>query len=100
MDPETSEEDKDKVYDAGKIAASANASFDSEKNEEIDGPRHTLEVDTKPVDVPPDGGYGWVCVGCCFIMNAHTWGVNSVGPFSITLPSRNILKLSSHMGYS
>lgn len=29
------------------------------------------------VDEPPDGGYGWVCVGCTFIINAHTWGINS-----------------------
>ena len=28
-------------------------------------------------DVPPDGGYGWVCTGCVFLINAHTWGVNS-----------------------
>ncbi|KKY13477.1 putative mfs transporter [Diplodia seriata] len=26
---------------------------------------------------PPDGGYGWVCVGCVVLINAHTWGVNS-----------------------
>jgi hypothetical protein len=30
-------------------------------------------------DVPPDGGYGWVCTVCMFLINAHTWGVNSVG---------------------
>lgn len=29
-------------------------------------------------DVPPDGGYGWVCVICVFWINAHTWGINSV----------------------
>lgn len=29
-------------------------------------------------DVPPDGGYGWVCTVCVFLINAHTWGVNSV----------------------
>ncbi|KAJ4294906.1 hypothetical protein N0V88_005145 [Collariella sp. IMI 366227] len=28
-------------------------------------------------DVPPDGGYGWVCTFCVFIINANTWGVNS-----------------------
>jgi MFS family permease len=27
---------------------------------------------------PPDGGYGWVCVGACFTVNAFTWGVVSV----------------------
>lgn len=33
--------------------------------------------DQKTVDSPPNGGYGWVCVACCFWINAHTWGVNS-----------------------
>lgn len=28
--------------------------------------------------VPPDGGYGWVCVACVFMVNAHTWGLNFV----------------------
>ena len=31
----------------------------------------------KLVNTPPDGGYGWVCVACCFLINAHTWGINS-----------------------
>ena len=84
MNPETLEEDKEKVYEAGEIAAGANASFDPEKSEEIDGRGYTPRADAKPVDVPPDGGYGWVCVGCCFLMNAHTWGVNSVSSFSVT----------------
>ncbi|KAI9839961.1 MAG: hypothetical protein M1819_000153 [Sarea resinae] len=28
-------------------------------------------------DSPPNGGYGWVCVACVFLINAHTWGINS-----------------------
>ncbi|WYZ35736.1 hypothetical protein EsH8_X_000383 [Colletotrichum jinshuiense] len=24
-----------------------------------------------------EGGYGWVVVGCVFLINAHTWGINS-----------------------
>lgn len=28
-------------------------------------------------DVPPDGGYGWVCTACIFMINFCTWGVNS-----------------------
>ena len=28
--------------------------------------------------VPPNGGYGWVCVVCVFLINAHTWGLNFV----------------------
>lgn len=29
-------------------------------------------------DVPPNGGYGWICTGCVFLINAHTWGINAV----------------------
>lgn len=29
-------------------------------------------------DVPPDGGYGWICTACVFMINAHTWGLNAV----------------------
>lgn len=35
-------------------------------------------VPEERIDVIPDGGYGWVCVACCFLINAHTWGINSV----------------------
>ncbi|KAG0649572.1 putative transporter ESBP6, partial [Hyphodiscus hymeniophilus] len=50
-------------------------SMDSEKTLEVEGPDHNRE--DKQGDVPPDGGYGWVCTACCFLINAHTWGVNS-----------------------
>jgi MFS family permease len=79
MNPETSEGDTDKVYEAGELATCPNASFDPEKSQ-IDVRDRTPETDTKPVDIPPDGGYGWVCVCCLFLINAHTWGVNSVSP--------------------
>jgi MFS family permease len=27
---------------------------------------------------PPNGGlYAWTCTGCCLLINAHTWGLNS-----------------------
>ncbi|KAH7044523.1 putative MFS transporter [Macrophomina phaseolina] len=29
-------------------------------------------------DVPPNGGYGWVCTVCTFLINANTWGVASI----------------------
>jgi len=35
-------------------------------------------------DVPPNGGYGWICAACVFFINAHTWGVNSVKEISCT----------------
>jgi len=40
----------------------------------------TVAVDTAAptvaaaADVPPNGGYGWVCVAAVFVINAHTWG--------------------------
>lgn len=42
-------------------------------------------------DVPPNGGYGWVCTACVFLMNAHTWGLNSVS---------NKYSLLKHKSYS
>ena len=27
---------------------------------------------------PPDGGYGWVCLGALFTINCFTWGVIAV----------------------
>ncbi|OJJ57617.1 hypothetical protein ASPSYDRAFT_154834 [Aspergillus sydowii CBS 593.65] len=34
------------------------------------------EIATADEDFP-EGGYGWVCVLCIFLINAHTWGINS-----------------------
>jgi hypothetical protein len=46
------------------------------------------EKDPQPTkDVIPEGGYGWVCVACCTIINAHSWGINSVSD-----KSRHILQ--------
>lgn len=48
---------------------------------ELDGQQDAAQEvleDKYQRDVPPDGGYGWVCVACVFWINAHTWGINSV----------------------
>jgi hypothetical protein len=66
--------------------ADGNTSMDSEKAIEAGEPDHTPQGGTKLLDVPPDGGYGWVCTACVFLINAHTWGVNSVGPAPNTIP--------------
>lgn len=36
-----------------------------------------VAIGAKVGDIPPNGGYGWVCVVCFFWINAHTWGLNS-----------------------
>ncbi|KAJ8061112.1 hypothetical protein OCU04_010186 [Sclerotinia nivalis] len=50
-----------------------------DKTHSVEDQGHYTEriEDSKPIDVPPDGGYGWVCVACVFLINGHTWGVNS-----------------------
>lgn len=46
-----------------------------------DGPVTTdTEQARPPTPTEVDGGYGWVCVVCVFLINAHTWGINSVRP--------------------
>ena len=50
-----------------------NSKWEPEKTVAPENPEQSAEQ-----DVPPDGGYGWVCVACTFLINAHTWGVNSV----------------------
>lgn len=32
---------------------------------------------TGQLDLPPDGGYGWVCVACVTAIQACTWGANA-----------------------
>jgi len=52
----------------------------SEKGISIDSPERGS---TEALDVPPDGGYGWICVASVFIINFHTWGLNSVSSFPL-----------------
>lgn len=47
-------------------------------------PEHVPETSSKLVDTAPDGGYGWVQVAVCFLINAHTWGLNSVSIVNIS----------------
>ncbi|KAF9895420.1 hypothetical protein FE257_000326 [Aspergillus nanangensis] len=52
-------------------------------------------------DVPPDGGYGWVCVACVFWMNAHTWGINSsYGVFLSWYLSHDVFPNTSALSYA
>jgi len=35
----------------------------------------------EPVERDPVSNYGWICVVCVFLINGHTWGLNSVGEY-------------------
>jgi hypothetical protein len=72
---------EENAVDYGKEeSAVGQMSMDSEKTIEVEEPDQIARRGIKPVDVPPDGGYGWVCTACVFLINAHTWGVNSASP--------------------
>ncbi|KAJ5899117.1 hypothetical protein N7495_003861 [Penicillium taxi] len=60
------------------------------------------DADDKPEpDVPPDGGYGWVCVACVFWINAHTWGINSsYGVFLSYYLSHNAFPHTTALAYA
>ncbi len=59
---------------AQRAAESHGCSGTFELGDTLSAPLNVVEVE----DVPPDRGYGWVCTLCVFIINANTWGVNSV----------------------
>ncbi|KAI5362310.1 Putative major facilitator superfamily, MFS transporter superfamily [Septoria linicola] len=52
-------------------------------------------------DVPPDGGYGWVCTACVCLINAHTWGVNAAwGVFLAYYLSESTFPNATHLEYA
>jgi MFS family permease len=54
------------------------APIDSSKmSGEPQGSGQTHHPEQLDISQPPDGGYGWICVVCVFLINAHTWGLNS-----------------------
>ncbi|KAI4725641.1 MFS general substrate transporter [Aureobasidium sp. EXF-10728] len=44
---------------------------------EIDSsdPQHVGHPEIDAEDTPPDGGYGWICLASCFMINFFSWGV-------------------------
>ena len=46
----------------------------SSRQLDADAPQDAVSAE----DVPPNGGYGWVCTAAVFMANAHSWGLNSV----------------------
>ncbi|KAB8215625.1 major facilitator superfamily domain-containing protein [Aspergillus novoparasiticus] len=72
----------------------------TELNEQQDAAPEVLE-DKYQRDVPPDGGYGWVCVACVFWINAHTWGINSsYGVFLSYYLSHDVFPNTSALSYA
>ncbi|KAL4889891.1 MFS general substrate transporter [Aspergillus ambiguus] len=52
-------------------------------------------------DIPPNGGYGWVCTFCSFMINVHTWGVNSAwGVIMAHFLSHSTFPDAGHLEYA
>lgn len=55
----------------------------------------------KDKSLPPDGGFGWVCVLCNALINAHTWGINSAyGVFLGYYLSNDVFPGTSALAYA
>ncbi|KAJ5979816.1 hypothetical protein N7481_007114 [Penicillium waksmanii] len=70
------------------------------------GTSTTTQDSTMSESPPPpttfrEGGYGWVCVACTFLMNAHTWGINAAyGVFLSYYLSSDIFPGTSSLEYA
>ncbi|KAF2120662.1 major facilitator superfamily domain-containing protein [Lophiotrema nucula] len=88
------------------IVRSERRSHEGANGEEhrIESERRDDEVEPeveKAVDEPPDGGYGWVCVACLFVMNGHTWGLNSsYAVFLAYYLSNNVFEGATRLDYA
>ncbi|KAL3264945.1 hypothetical protein ABHI18_000222 [Aspergillus niger] len=52
-------------------------------------------------DIPPNGGYGWVCTFCVFMINVNTWGINSAwGVILDYYLSNSTFPGASHLDYA
>jgi hypothetical protein len=76
----------DKDLEAEHISDSTPERIEEDHEDGVIGQEKTAASQV-PSYVPPNGGYGWVCVGAVFFINAHTWGLNSVRVSPFTNPT-------------
>lgn len=86
-----------------------NASNDSIPDRKESPPAAILNTEQPPTDVAPatepppspNGGYGWVCVVCVALINAHTWGLNSsYGVFLAYYLANNVFPGASYLEFA
>jgi len=68
---------------------------------EIEAQAYVEDVQDPPDDKPPDGGYGWVCIAACHIINGFTWGIcASYGVYLNHYLSNDIFPGASDIDYA
>ncbi|CAG8945322.1 unnamed protein product [Penicillium salamii] len=73
----------------------------SESSSQEKGSSPTTSKPDPQTDQFREGGYGWVCVACTFLMNAHTWGINgSYGVFLAYYLSSDVFPGTSALEYA
>jgi len=102
--PSTDHVDKEKDQN-GDLSASETIVPD----EKLSSPVAPLNAEQAPNDVAPtpeppaapNGGYGWVCVACVAMINAHTWGLNSsYGVFLAYYLANNVFPGASRLEFA
>ncbi|KKY25737.1 putative mfs transporter [Phaeomoniella chlamydospora] len=74
--------------------------LERELTHEVEFPT-TLQLEKTKTDVPPDGGFGWICVICVWFINAHTWGINATyGVFLSYYLSHDYFQGTSTLSYA
>ncbi|KAI1274422.1 MFS transporter, MCP family, solute carrier family 16, member 6 [Xylaria sp. FL0933] len=62
------------MFETKDVAKASTSDLEAEINPNLSHEWTTQENDDKSL-LPPDGGYGWVCVLAQFLINGFTWGV-------------------------
>ncbi|KAF2472200.1 MFS general substrate transporter [Lindgomyces ingoldianus] len=94
--------DSDRIWkdEEEQSIARTEKSSDEERNGGVDE-SEIVVGEQKEEDYPPNGGYGWVCVGCTFMINGHTWGLNSsYGVFLAHYLANNIFPGATRLDYA
>lgn len=90
------------LYSIIMASTGSSASFELRNNEDVEiaSTGNERNVATRQ-DAPTDGGYGWVCTACVFLINAHTWGVNSAwGVFLARFLAESTFSKATHLDYA
>lgn len=67
----------------------------------IESDTYVEDVPSAPDDKPPDGGYGWIVILACFLINGCTWGIcASYGVYLSYYLSENVFPGSNDIDYA